>query len=140
MQVELRPPREDLLYPPYSADSTDSGGHHAAGLHHFAIRPRRCCRPHAAGGGSGSRSRGQTLLFLPIAGGLSEDQIEEIEEQFGHHKPIIVAYAQWLGLAPRETWISKGEFRSSAGQSIRKKITDGNTTEVVLRGAAAPFW
>lgn len=67
-------------------------------------------------------------------GGLSEDQIEEIEEQFGHHKPIIVAYAQWLGLAPRETWISKGEFRSSAGQSIRKKITDGNTTEVVLRG------
>lgn len=66
-------------------------------------------------------------------GGLSEDQIEEIEEQFGLNKPILVAYCQWLGLLPREYRISKGEFRSSSEEVIRKQSGDDNTAEIVLR-------
>lgn len=66
-------------------------------------------------------------------GGLSEEQIEEIEEQFGLNKPTIIAYAQWLGLLPREYRISKAEFGSSSGQRIRKQSNDGSTAEIVLR-------
>jgi microcin C transport system permease protein len=67
-------------------------------------------------------------------GGLSEDQIEEIEEQFGLHKPILLAYAQWLGLLPRETRISKGEFSTSLEERIQEQSADGSETEIVLRG------
>lgn len=67
-------------------------------------------------------------------GGLSEDQIEEIEEQFGLHKPILLAYAQWLGLLPREIRISKGEFSTSREERIREQSADGSETEIVLRG------
>ena len=40
------------------------------------------------GGGSGS---GQ------IGGGMSEEQVEELEEEYGFDKPILQAYLQWLG-------------------------------------------
>ena len=32
---------------------------------------------------------------------MSEEQVEELEEEYGFDKPIIQAYLQWLGL-PRE--------------------------------------
>ena len=46
------------------------------------------------GGGSSS---GQ------IGGGMSEEQVEELEEEYGFDKPIIQAYLQWLGVLPRGT-------------------------------------
>ena len=54
------------------------------------------------GGGSGS---GQ------IGGGMSEEQVEELEEEYGFDKPILQAYLQWLGALPRERRLSKSEFR-----------------------------
>lgn len=66
-------------------------------------------------------------------GGLSEEQIEEVEEQFGLEKPILIAYCQWLGLVPREVRISKGEF-GSRGESISGGSGDAGIAEVVLRG------
>lgn len=67
-------------------------------------------------------------------GGLSEEQLEELEEQFGLDKNVLVAYAQWLGVAPREVRISKGEFGDRGDEMIGSEIDPATTAEVVLRG------
>ncbi len=67
-------------------------------------------------------------------GGLSEEQLEELEEQFGLDKNVLVAYAQWLGVAPREIRISKGEFGDRGDEMIGSEIDPATTAEVVLRG------
>jgi len=68
-------------------------------------------------------------------GGLSEEQMEELEEQFGLDKSMPVAYLQWLGLAPREILISKGEFGKSSDAAIGGGEEDAdNTSSLVLRG------
>jgi len=63
-------------------------------------------------------------------GGLSEEQLEALEEQFGLDKPILHAYCQWLGVLPKETQITKGEF---AGLSDESLSSDENSCVVVLR-------
>ncbi len=69
------------------------------------------------------------------SGGLSEEQMEELEEQFGLDKAMPVAYLQWLGLLPREIRISKGEFgrRGDAGIGGGEEDPD-NTATMILRG------
>jgi microcin C transport system permease protein len=67
-------------------------------------------------------------------GGLSEEQLEEIEEQFGLNKNVLVAYGQWLGVVPREVRISKSEFGSRGDEMIGGEIDPETTTDVVLRG------
>ena len=66
-------------------------------------------------------------------GGLSEEQLEELEEQFGLNKSVLVAYGQWLGAVPREVRISKGEFSERGEEMIGGEIDPATTTEVVLR-------
>lgn len=78
------------------------------------------------GGKRASSSQGQ--------GGLSEEQLEALEEQYGLDKPILIAYCQWLGIAPREVRISKGEFGERGDEMIGGGIDPANTAEVVLRG------
>lgn len=65
-------------------------------------------------------------------GGLSDEQIEEIEEQYGLNKPVLVAYLQWLGVFPRETRISKAEFAPKSDEAIGG-INPETTAEVVLK-------
>ena len=67
-------------------------------------------------------------------GGLSEEQLEELEEQYGLNKNVLVAYGQWLGVAPRETRISKGVYGDQGDEKIGGSIDRANTAEVVLRG------
>jgi microcin C transport system permease protein len=67
-------------------------------------------------------------------GGMSEEQMEELEEQYGLNKPVLVAYCQWLGIAPREVWISKAEFTDRGEETIGGGQDSENTTDVVLRG------
>ena len=67
-------------------------------------------------------------------GGLSEEQIEELEEQFGLNKRVITAYGQWLGVVPREVRISKGEFGGRGDQRIADDADAADAAEVVLRG------
>ncbi len=68
-------------------------------------------------------------------GGMSEEQIEEVEEQFGLDKNILTGYAQWLGILPRETHISKGEFGGlDDDETIGGGIDPDNTAIIVLRG------
>jgi len=61
------------------------------------------------------------------AGGLSDEDIEAQEEDFGIDKSILHAYFQWLGFMPREDYISKAEFKSSSGvvklEDGREKVT-----------------
>lgn len=77
--------------------------------------------------GKRSSSSGQTQ------GGLSEEQLEEVEEQYGLNQPVLVAYLQWLGVLPKEVRISKGEFSDRGDEIIGGKLDPETTTEVVLR-------
>ncbi len=67
-------------------------------------------------------------------GGLSEEQLEELEEQFGLNKNVWVAYCQWLGIAPREVQISKSDFSGRGKEMIGGTSDPATTTDVVLRG------
>lgn len=79
-------------------------------------------------GGKRSSTAGQAQ------GGLSEEQLEDLEEQFGLDKNVLAAYGQWLGVAPREVKISKGEYGDRGDEMIGSEIDATTTTEVVLRG------
>jgi microcin C transport system permease protein len=66
--------------------------------------------------------------------GLSEEQLEELEEQFGLDKPTLVAYGQWLGVVPREVKISKGEYGARTDEMIGGELDADKIALVVLRG------
>ena len=83
----------------------------------------------------GSDQGGKRSTTPQSQGGMSEEQLEEVEEQFGLDKPVLTAYAQWLGLLPKESHISKGEFGGlDDDQSIGGGIDPENTAVIVLRG------
>jgi microcin C transport system permease protein len=82
----------------------------------------------------GSEQGGKRTTSSQAQGGLSEEQLEELEEQFGLNKPVLAAYGQWLGVTPREVRISKGEFSGRSDETIGGGIDPENTAEVVLRG------
>ena len=67
-------------------------------------------------------------------GGMSEEQLEELEEQFGLDKNTFTAYGQWLGIAPREVRISKGEYGGRSDEMIGGKVDAETTTEIILKG------
>ena len=68
-------------------------------------------------------------------GGLSEEQVEELEEQFGLDQAMPVAYLQWLGVLPKEVRLSKGEFGAVGDGMIGGGGEDSeNTATLVLRG------
>lgn len=67
-------------------------------------------------------------------GGLSEEQLEELEEQFGLDKPVLHAYGQWLGILPREVRISKGEFTGRSDETIGGSGGSDHSTLIILRG------
>jgi len=62
---------------------------------------------------------------------LSEESKEKLEEQFGMDKPMLVAYAQWLGVASKENLISKKEF---GGESISKDYDRSTEARFILKG------
>ncbi len=76
----------------------------------------------------------RTSTSSQAQGGLSEEQLEELEEQFGLDKNVLVAYCQWLGAAPREVRISKGEYGDRGDEMIGSEVDPATTAEVVLRG------
>ena len=68
-------------------------------------------------------------------GGLSPEQMEELEEQFGLDKKMPVAYLEWLGLLPKEVRLFKGEFGVVGDGMIGGGGEDPeNTATIVLRG------
>lgn len=68
------------------------------------------------------------------SGGLSEEQMEELEEQFGLDKSMPIAYLQWLGLVPKEVAISKGEFGARGDDAIGGgEVDPDNSAIMVLR-------
>ena len=85
----------------------------------------------ASGGEPGGKP---TSSSNQAQGGLSEDQLEELEEQFGLDKSIFISYCQWLGILPRETRISKGEYGSRGEETIGGGVDLETTASIVLRG------
>ncbi len=82
----------------------------------------------------GADQGGKRSTATQTQGGMSEEQLEEVEEQFGLDKNILTGYAQWLGLLPKETNISKAEFGALDDESIGGGIDPDNTAIIVLRG------
>ncbi len=78
----------------------------------------------------GSSSSGQ------VGGGMSEEQVEELEEEYGFDKSIPVAYLQWLGALPRERRLSKSEFRPLGKDMVGEEMVEDpdNETTVILKG------
>ena len=70
-------------------------------------------------------------------GGLNDDQLEELEEEYGYDKSIRVAYLQWLGILPRERLISKGEIKKGGEDVIGGDLIKDPESEtlVVLKGS-----
>ncbi len=83
-----------------------------------------------SGEGDGSRGAGASQSH----GGLSEEQLEELEEQFGLDQPILIAYLRWLGVLPKEVRLSKGEYGSRGEETIGGEVDGDTTAIVVLRG------
>jgi microcin C transport system permease protein len=86
----------------------------------------------AAGNGE---SGGAKKASTGASGALTEDQLEELEEQFGLDKSMPVAYLQWLGLWPKEVFLSKGEFGAQGDDAIggSEENVDNRAT-LVLKG------
>ena len=82
----------------------------------------------------GNDQGGKRSSSSQAQGGLNEEQLEEVEEQYGLDKPVLHAYAQWLGILPREVSISKAEFGSQGDETIGGDIDPETTTRVALRG------
>ena len=82
----------------------------------------------------GADQGGKRSSSTQAQGGLSEGQLEELEEQFGLNENLWVAYGQWLGVVARETQISKSEFAAKGDETIGSSADPENVTEVVLRG------
>ena len=82
---------------------------------------------HASDKGSAGRSMGNAQ------GGLNEEQLEELEEQYGLDKPTLAAYAQWLGIVPKEVRISKGEYGIDPGEKIGEDLDIEKIAPVILK-------
>lgn len=82
----------------------------------------------------GADQGGKRSSSSQAQGGLSEEQLEELEEQYGLNKNVLVAYGQWLGVLPREVRISKGAYGDQGDEKIGGKLDTATTAEVVLRG------
>jgi microcin C transport system permease protein len=82
-----------------------------------------------------AESGGAKKASAGSSGGLTEEQIEELEEQYGLDKSMPVAYLQWLGLWPKEVLISKGEFGAQGDDAIAGNDVDvDQRATLVLKG------
>lgn len=76
-----------------------------------------------SGGGGGGGGGGSSL---------SEDQIEELEREYGYDQPIPVAYLQWLGILPRERLYSNAEFGEGGVEVVGDSLIKEPSSEVLV--------
>lgn len=79
-------------------------------------------------------NKGKSGSSSSSKGGLSDEQLEELEEDYGLDKNTLAAYGQWLGVFPREIQISKGEFDIQSDETIGGAIDGSTTAMLVLKG------
>lgn len=60
--------------------------------------------------------------------GLTPGQLLKLQEQYGHDKPFLTAYAMWLGVLPKELNRSRSEF---AGDAMETSVKLPGTANVV---------
>jgi len=82
----------------------------------------------AGGGEEGGRSASDPRQ----QGGLSEEQIEELEEEYGYDKPIPSAYLQWLGFLPRERLMTKSNFSPGGEEAVGDALVTDPDTETLV--------
>jgi len=71
------------------------------------------------------------------SGGLNDEQLEALEEEYGYDKSIQVAYLQWIGLKSRERLISKSDFVPGDEYEIDSSTIKDHEKEtiVILKGS-----
>lgn len=85
------------------------------------------------------------------SGGLTPGQLLKLQEQYGHDKPFLEAYAAWLGLMPKETNRSRADFAEASeevevrlpgtAQLVKVRRNDKNGAELVpLDGVDLSSW
>lgn len=79
-------------------------------------------------------NKGKSTSAGNSKGGLSEEQLEELEESYGLDKTTLVAYGQWLGVLPREVNLSKGEFDIESDETIGGTVDGKSTAQFILKG------
>ena len=91
----------------------------------------------AAGGASGDESSKGAAGGRENQGGMSDEQAEELEEEYGYDKPVLVAYFQWLGFGSGSGCRARGYLRRGARMSsAMAKVEDfERETIVVLKGS-----
>jgi microcin C transport system permease protein len=82
----------------------------------------------------GADQGGKRAASNQTQGGLSEEQLEELEEQFGLDKTVLIAYGQWLGVLPREVKLSKCDYAELGEERISGEMNPETTALVVLKG------
>jgi microcin C transport system permease protein len=60
--------------------------------------------------------------------GLTPQQLLKLQEQYGHDKPFLIAYASWLGAWPKETSRSRADF---AEEKMETEVKLPGTAHVV---------
>ena len=76
---------------------------------------------------------GQKATMDKGEGGLSEVDMERLEEQYGLQEPILTAYFQWLGFLPKEVQITREDFRPSSQGEKAQPIAEGFHPEAKVR-------
>jgi microcin C transport system permease protein len=83
--------------------------------------------------------------------GLTPGQLMKLQEQYGHDKPYLSAYAAWLGVIPKEINRSRADFAADAmeaevplpGEAKVVKVrrtTDGKAEMLPLEGTDLSAW
>ena len=83
--------------------------------------------------------------------GLTPAQLLKLQEQYGHDKPFLTAYAMWLGVLPKETNRSRAEFGRDKTETdvklpgtasvVKVKRTPDNRAEIApLDGVDLSSW
>jgi len=65
-------------------------------------------------------------------GGANDEQLEELEEEYGYDKKIWQAYLQWTGILPRERLISKSDFKKGGEDVIGAQVIADPENETLL--------
>lgn len=70
---------------------------------------------------------------------MNDAQIEQLEREFGYDRFWLVAYAQWLGVMPKERMYADAEFNAKSSKLAAIELKDPeNQAIVTLKGSVRP--
>ena len=65
-------------------------------------------------------------------GSLTDEQLEELEREYGYDKILPIAYLQWLGALPRERRHSQEDFKKGGEERVGDAAVEHYETETLV--------